>query len=240
MSVILLTFIALLIWLFVKYQRSQQDSKTAQQNVQTIKDADKYAAGKQNGAICYNVGHRANAPTYDFTSSSSKALNVKGDLETLHQLEQLLPNFASFVKASFNSDGELPPYVPCRDTLPELYMRYGLWEKAENVICLCISVGAYGHTEYRNSHDNKGHWVADPQTGENALEFLRQRHDASDAALAYLDKNPGTLQSKIYKIPALSGVNHDALVWFCRNSHQIRKEKDGKTNRLYAATGMVG
>lgn len=175
------------------------------------------------------------SPLYGFTSASVHALDAHGDAEKLRQLERLLPEFASFVESSFKADGDLPPVVPVRDSLPWLYARFGEWKKAENVIRLCISCGAYGSTEYRNSRDHKGHWVAAPEVGEGNLIFLQQCQKAAEAAIAYLAENPGTLQSKIYKIPALSEVDHDALVWFCRNSHQLRKEKDGKSNRLYVS-----
>lgn len=190
--------------------------------------------GKNQGAS-FSADYHEESPLYGFASASAHALEATGDAEKMRQLERQLPGLASFVKSSFAADGELPPYVPCRDTLPELYMRFGEWEKAEGVVRLCISCGAYGHTEYRNSRDHNGHWVS--ESGDDVFSALRLRHAAADAALSYLSKNPGTVQSKIYKIPALSEVDHDALVWFCRYSHQVRKEKDGKSNRLYVAGG---
>jgi len=154
---------------------------------------------------------------------------VKGDAEKLRRLEPLLPDFPSFIRFYFIENRNLPDTIYCRDALPELYMRYGMWEKAEKVIRLCISCKAYGHTEYTENHKQ---WIA--ASGAEELEQLQQRHEAADALLAYLAKNPGQLQNKVYKLPALAAIDHEALVWFCRNSHQIRKEKDGKTNRLYA------
>ena len=188
---------------------------------------------KLDGVGDFSVDYHEESPLYDFVSDSVRAVEASGDVEKLRQLEKLLPGLTSFVKSSFESDGELPPYVPCRDTLPELYMRFGEWEKAEGVVGLCVSCGAYGHIEYRNNRGHKGHWV--PESGEDVLSAGRLCHAAADAALLYLSENPGTIQSKIYKIPALSGVDHDSLVWFCRYSHQVRKEKDGKSNRLYIA-----
>lgn len=181
----------------------------------------------QTKGTSFPVNYPEGTSLYNFISASSDALNARGDSEKLRQLENLLPAFATFVKDSFNRDGNLPPYVPCRDILPELYMRYGEWEKAEHVIRLCMSCGAYG------CMNNTGRWM--PETGDTELSTLYERYIAADAALSYLSENPGTIQSKMYKISSLSEVNHDALVWFCRYSHQIQKEKDGKSNRLYVA-----
>lgn len=168
---------------------------------------------------------------------SQQKTNSSGDRMRIQELEQEFLSLKSFIQSYMEMDGGLPPCVPCRDSLPELYMRYGEWDKARQVICMCISYGAYGYTEYRNKNDHNGHWVA--ESGENELLNLRMCHEAADAVLAYLSKNPGTLQNKIYKIPDFATVNHDALVWFCRNSHQIRKEKDGKTNRLFVSNEVL-
>ena len=170
---------------------------------------------------------------YDFVSRSAHALEVKGDAEKLRGLLDVYPGFRSFVKDAFRADGELPPLVPCRDVLPELLMRFGRWAEAEGVIRECISLRAYGHTEYRDSRDHNGFWVE--ESGDAEIKTLRLRRAVADGALAFLTENPGVLQSKIYKQPSLSGLDHDALVWFCRSSHQIRKVKAEKTNKLYPA-----
>lgn len=184
----------------------------------------------------FSADYHEESPAYEYLAASSRAIEAGGDAAKMQELECQVAGFPSFVKSCFETDGDLPPFVHVRDSLPELYMRFGLWEKAESVVHLCISCDAYGHTEYRSKNDHKGRWI--PEDGEAVLAFLRLRHEAADAALAYLSENPGTLQSKIYKAPALALVDHDSLVWFCRNSHQIRKEKDGKTNRIYIADGV--
>ncbi len=176
----------------------------------------------------FSFDHYEISPSYSFVSASVRAMYAHGDTEKLRQLEEQLPGLVSFVRSSLACDGELPPYVPCRDSLPELYMRFGKWEKAEQVIRLCMSCGAYGYTD-----EKTGRWVS--ESGDAYLSTVRIRRLAADAALSFLSANPGTVQSKMYKIPALSQIDHDALVWFCRNSHQVRKEKDGKSNRLYVA-----
>lgn len=167
-----------------------------------------------------------------YMSLSSQIMEARGDEEKLRLCRLALAEFPNFVSRSFALDGDLPPVVLVRDLMPELLMRYGLWEEAEDVIRLCISCGSYGHTEYQGQ-GQKGVWIQ--ENGDPALYSLSCRHSAADALLSYLRSNPGTLQRTVYKIPELSSCDHDALVWFCRLSHQIRKEKAGKTNRLYVA-----
>lgn len=183
-----------------------------------------------------NVNIQVNDPAYLVAAASAHALEAHSDMEKLNLLEQQLPAFHSFVSSCMERDGELPPFVPVRDTLPELYMRYGMWKKAEDAIRLCIMHNAYGYTEYRDKHDHTGHWVSTPEQGTAALESMHLRRTAAKSTLIYLSNNPGTLQNKIYKVPTLSSVDHDSLVWFCKNSHQICKEKDGKSNRLFIAS----
>ena len=161
--------------------------------------------------------------------------NAHGDEKKILELEKSLQTLESFVYYSFKNDKELPPYVPCRDVLPELYMRCGDWNKAEQVIRLCMSIRAYGYTDYSKS--KRGIWFS--ATGEDELSTLQKRSDVSVAVLQYLSENPGTLQRNVYKIPELSYCDHDALVWFCRYSHQIRKEKESNTNRLYAVSELT-
>ena len=70
MPIILLILIALLIWLFIEYQRSQKDLRAAQQIVQKIEDADKYAAEKRNEANRYDAEMRFEANKYDTAKRS--------------------------------------------------------------------------------------------------------------------------------------------------------------------------
>lgn len=156
-----------------------------------------------------------------FLSLSQQILEARGDDEKLRLCEQALPLLPAFVKSCMKQDGELPPLVACRDYAPELYMRSGEWEKARQSITLCTLCGAYSDGE-----------------GGSMLALLTLRKSAAAATLAFLRVTPGALQSGIYKNPALAALDHDALVWFCRSSRQIRKEKEGKTNRLFAFSGV--
>lgn len=113
--------------------------------------------------------------------------------------------------------GELPPSILCRDVGPELYMRLGRWYDARRIIDTCIACHAYY-----------------PENGTAAIEHLNTYKSTAETAVQFLIENPGYLQRKIYK--ALEGkVDLDCLKHFTRCSYQIRKEPDGKTNRLYVA-----
>ena len=70
MPIILLILIALLIWLFIEYRRSQKNLYAAQQIVQKIEDADKYAAEKRNEANRYDAEMRFEANKYDTAKRS--------------------------------------------------------------------------------------------------------------------------------------------------------------------------
>ena len=152
-----------------------------------------------------------------FLSLSQKITETRDLYEKLRICEHALPALPSFVNYCMKTDGELPPCIPCRDITPELFMRIGEWDKARKVIEYCVACGA----------NDKGEI-------DELLAGLSVRHVAADAALNYLRETPGALQKDIYSIPALSSCSHDALVWFCRNSRQIRKEKYQNTNRLFA------
>ena len=169
----------------------------------------------------------------DFMAQTHKAIETRGDYNKKVILENELPSLPSFVEYCMKTDGWLPPYVPCRDMLPELYMRNGEWGKAESVIRLCMRIGAYGEIKYRSEKDQNGHWV--PATGEAELALLHSYRLAATAALKFIREEPGALQRNIYNVPTLSHCDRDALKWFCRNSQQIRKEKYKNTNKLYVA-----
>ena len=174
-------------------------------------------------------------PLYDFLTVSREILTIKGDENKLRLCRFLLPELPAFVSRCFKQDGELPPVVSVRDYMPELLMRFGEWSEAEATVQLCISCGAYGHMEYKNNSSDC--WVA--ETGETELTSITLRRSAAEAAIAYISKNPGTFQNKIYKVPALASVDHDALVWFCRFSHQIKREPEKNANRLYVVDGVL-
>lgn len=131
---------------------------------------------------------------------------------------KILPAFCRFCIE--NDGGELPPLINCRDYGPELYMRLGEWEKARRAIFLCMNANAY-----ENKND-----------GEEMLEYLHTYHAVADTTVSYIAKNPGCLQRNVYKALSFEGDRREALKHFLRHSLQIRKEKDGNTNKLYISS----
>lgn len=184
--------------------------------IQYIKNAGAY----ENSPKCKDIFDRIDAPTANtsYFSLITSAQQAKTDEERISYLEQALSVLPQFVMDCMKSDGELPPVVPPRDTLPELYMRYGNWEKARETVDFCSSVKAFQKSEYADM-----------------IELIDVRQAAAEGLLDFLNENPGFIQKNVYKEPALSAYNHDALVWVCRSFKLIRKEKSGNTNKLYCA-----
>ncbi len=143
---------------------------------------------------------------------------AKNDNERILYLEKALSVLPEFVAECMKRDGELPPGVPPRDTLPELYMRNGDWIKAQRTVNECFSAGALTKNEYID-----------------IIEMIEARQAAAEGLLEFLNENPGFIQKNVYKEPALSAYNHNALVWVCRSYKLIRKEKSGNSNKLYCA-----
>lgn len=141
---------------------------------------------------------------------------AKSDNERISYLEQALDVLPEFISESIKMDGELPPSVPPRDSLPELYMRYGSWERARKTVDFCYSVGALDKESYAD-----------------IINLIEIRKSAANGLLEFLTNNPGFLQKNVYKNPVLSFYDHNALVWVCRSFKLIRKEKCGNTNKLY-------
>lgn len=147
-------------------------------------------------------------PYFSLINRAEQAIN---DNERISYLEQALSALPGLV-----TDDELPPVVPPRDTLPELYMRCGAWENARETVDFCYSVGALKKDEYIER-----------------IKLIKEREAAANGLLEFLHNNPGFLQKNVYKTSELSALNHNALVWVCRSFKLIRKEKCGNTNKLY-------
>lgn len=153
-------------------------------------------------------------PFYDISQRIEEAKSVDEKIRWCEEGLKLLP---SFVSASIKEDGDLPPIIFCRDTAPWLYMKQGRWDDAERVIKYCISCRAYF-----------------PENGKEELQFFEMFRDAACIASAYIENHQGTLQKDIYK--SLSKiVSSDEMKSVMRNYELIRKEKEGKSNRLYVA-----
>lgn len=125
----------------------------------------------------------------------------------------MLPEFVRF---SLAQDGELPPFINCRDIGPAMYMRLGKWEQAESAIRKCIAANAYY-----------------PDDGQAELDDLSIYKAVATKIVGFLTANPGFLQKDIYKNIGFSPEEKEQAKYFCRSSLQIRKEPFGKTNKLY-------
>lgn len=119
------------------------------------------------------------------------------------------------VVAQFNLEwGETPPVMYCRDELPDMYMRYGKWDKARNAINRCFEVGILDESE-RFKQQN---WI-------NSCEA------ATKEVINHLNKYPGTLQKDIYN--RLHYVDKESLKWVLRFYKNIEKLKYKNTNKLF-------
>lgn len=135
--------------------------------------------------------------------------------EKLMLCEQARPLLAQFVAVSISQDGDLPPYILCRDYAPIWYMRTGQWEAAVNYINFCIACNAYF-----------------PEDGTADLQYFNLYRHTAETALAYIKQNPGCLQNQLYKNLG-NAVDRDCLMRFTRYSHLISKVPYKKTNKLY-------
>ena len=118
-----------------------------------------------------------------------------------------------FVRVWMKDSDKLPDTIACRDVGVELYLRLGEWEKARVAIAKIAAAGAY------------------TDGGVAAVNHYEKYRHAAESALEFLRTNAGFLQRDIYK--ALPDIDRECLKSFIRSSSLIRKEKFGKTNRLY-------
>ena len=177
----------------------------------------------------YHTGEKLTVVTYDDGSALAEMVpdepfttfyKLSEDIRTSRDIStklaaceasyKILPEFVRLTLADW---GKLPDSIRCRDEGAKLYMRLGDWSAARSAIDKCIAAGAY------------------PDGGAEALNHLARYEQAARLALAFLDKSSGFPQNKIYK--ALPAADQDCLKEFVRSSLLIRKEKFGRTNKLY-------
>lgn len=154
---------------------------------------------------------------YELSSLIDSSRDIYAKLDACEKSYPLLKEFCRFCLE--NDDGELPPIINCRDTGPEMYMRLGRWEDAERAIQICADANAYY-----------------PDNDNEAWSYYNTYKRIASLAVSYIKDNPGCLQNKIYDAINVTGDERETLKHFLRCSFQIRKEKSGKTNRLYLAT----
>lgn len=141
---------------------------------------------------------------------SEKDIHLK--LKACEESYKLLPQIVQF---ELEENDDLSSFICC-DLGPELYMRLGEWENAEKAIDTCIAANAYY-----------------PDSGEYALEDLRNYKRVAEQILEFLQMNPGFLQKDIYKAMAFNPDDKDIAMHFLRYSMQIEKEPYNKTYQLY-------
>lgn len=149
-------------------------------------------------------------------SFENEILYSKDIYKRISACEESYKQLPQFVTNYLKMDGELPPYIPCRDVGPELYMRLGEWEKAERAIKLCIEANAYY-----------------PENGEQELSDFKSYRKIATEAILYISENPGCLQRNMYKALPYEGEDKEQLKHFLRHSLQIEKVKYNSTNKLY-------
>lgn len=125
-----------------------------------------------------------------------------------------LPEAITYWRRQYR-ENPIPPSIPCRDELPDMYMRYGRWDDALRVL--------------QALHEME---LLEPNAFSDAVAWLEKCRSATEAALAYISEHPGCKQNRLYSL--VSGVDREALKWFTRFSRLIYKVKDGNTNALYA------
>ncbi len=108
----------------------------------------------------------------------------------------------------------VPPSIPPRDGLPDMYMRFGRWDDAARVIRRVAEIGLTTKDEERES-----------------LAWIAGCKAAATAALDLVKDRPGILQKDVYR--ELPYVNRECLKWFLRFSREIDKVKTGDSSRLY-------
>ncbi|NMA48320.1 MAG: hypothetical protein GX947_00885 [Tissierellia bacterium] len=111
-------------------------------------------------------------------------------------------------------DGELPPSIPPRDQLPDMYMRYGRWDDAERVIRECYRVGVLKEEEL-----------------EEHVRWINNCQAVSLEVLAHIDEFPEVQQKDMYK--RLYKLDKNCLKWVLRFYYKISKTKYKNTNKLY-------
>lgn len=150
---------------------------------------------------------------FRLSTEIEKNKDIYRKIEACEASYEILPEISRL----FKKDGGLPPRIMCRDSGPWLYMRLGQWNAARAAIQKCIDAKAY----------------EDKQDEDDALKDLEEYRISAEIACSFISRNPGFLQSKLYKTLADTNANSDYLKEFTRASMLIRKEKQGRTYKLF-------
>ena len=153
---------------------------------------------------------------YELSSLIDSSKDIEAKIQACEESYPLLKEFCRFCLEE--DDGELPPVINCRDIGPEMYMRLGKWDDVERVIQICSDANAYY-----------------PDNDNEIRSYYTDYKRIATLALSYIKDNPGCLQNKMYDALHVTEDDREVLKHFLRCSLQIKKEKSGKTNKLYLA-----
>ncbi len=152
---------------------------------------------------------------YELSSLIDLSKNIEAKIQACEESYPLLKEFCRFC---LEEDGELPPVINCRDVGLEMYMRLGKWDDVERVIRICSEANAYY-----------------PDNNNEILSYYNDYKRIANLALSYIKDNPGYPQNKMYDALHVTEEDREVLKHFLRCSLQIKKEKSGRTNKLYLA-----
>lgn len=177
--------------------------------INSIEHTVKSITRSSNGTLTYH--EQSDNFIKEFYELSSVIDSRRNIYEKIDACEKSYPFLKEYWRFCIeNDDGELPPFINCRDIGPELYMRLGRWSDVERVIQICAEANAY----YPNN-DN-----------EIWTYYSNYKRIANLAAI-YIQNNPGCLQNRIYSALNVADDDKEHLQHFLRCSLQIRKEKHG-------------
>lgn len=139
--------------------------------------------------------------------------NIYAKIDACEKSFVFLPDF---VKNSLELDGDLPPFILCRDKGPILCVRTGQWKKATEFVKTCIAANAYY-----------------PEDGSEELAYIQQICNVGQRIVAYVSTHPGSIQKDIYKLVEISPEEKVSARYFLRYNTILRKEPFKNTNRLF-------
>lgn len=151
-----------------------------------------------------------------FSSLSEKIEREKDLAKKAALCEKCYEFLPEFCKFYIDLDGELPPFIVCRDAGPWAYEKLGEYDKAEEAVKKCIKAQAYY-----------------PDDGSEALEMIRLDRRIAEQIISFLKENAGFKQRNIYKQFEFTPEEKESAQRFLKYSELIRKVKSGSTNELY-------
>ena len=153
---------------------------------------------------------------FELSGKIQAGKEVLPKIEACEKSYKILKPVIKFFKQ--DPDG-LPPVIYCREYGPSLYSRLGNWEDAERAIKICIEAEAYD----------------DPEDGQTELDYLSACKEVGQAAINFIQNNPGYLQKNIYVALSrdIGEENIPILKNFMRDSYVFHKQPYKGSNKLY-------